>query len=135
MITFLFIALGGALGAVSRYSISLMVTSMLGAYWQPLATLLVNVVGSGLMGLAYGMLSMGMLSGGMLSVSEPVRGMMLIGFLGALTTFSSFSLDIAVMFERGQAGLAGLYILGSVSLSLAAFALAAWALRLMAGGQ
>ncbi|XDZ66444.1 CrcB family protein [Alphaproteobacteria bacterium LSUCC0684] len=130
MITVLFIAAGGALGAVSRYAISLVVVAMLGAYWQPLATLMVNVVGSGLMGLAYGMIS-----AGMLYLSEPLRGMILIGFLGALTTFSSFSLDIAVMIDRGQVSMAGFYLIGSVLLSVAAFAMAAGAVRLMAGGQ
>jgi len=130
MITVLFIAAGGALGAVSRYAISLMVVAMLGAYWQPLATLMVNVVGSGLMGLAYGMIS-----AGMFYLNEPLRGMMLIGFLGALTTFSSFSLDIFVMIDRGQASIACFYLIGSVLLSVAAFAMAAAAIRLMAGGQ
>ena len=128
--TVLFIAAGGALGAVSRYAISRMIAAMLGVYWQPLATLLVNVVGSGLMGFAYGMMSVGMLN-----LSEPMRGMVLIGFLGALTTFSSFSLDIAVIVDRGQMGLAGLYLVGSVLLSLAAFAVAAGGVRLMIGGQ
>ena len=128
--TVLFIAAGGALGAVSRYAISRMIAAMLGVYWQPLATLLVNVVGSGLMGFAYGMMSVGMLN-----LSEPMRGIVLIGFLGALTTFSSFSLDIAVIVDRGQMGLAGLYLVGSVLLSLAAFAVAAGGVRLMIGGQ
>jgi len=130
MTTLLFIALGGALGAVSRYAVSLLVMGVLGPFWQPLATLMVNITGSGLMGMAYGMMS-----AGMLALSDAQRGMALIGFLGALTTFSSFSLDIAVLVERGQHGMAGLYLIGSVMLSLVAFMLAVGAVRLLAGGQ
>ncbi|NDA07892.1 MAG: CrcB family protein [Alphaproteobacteria bacterium] len=130
MTTVLFIAAGDAVGAVSRYAVSLLIISMMGSYWQPLATIMVNVAGCGLMGLAYGMTG-----AGMLNLSEPLRGMMLIGFLGALTTFSSFSLDIMIMVERGQTALAGVYLLGSVMLSLVAFTVMVAAVRLIAGGQ
>lgn len=130
MTTVLFIAAGGAVGAVSRYAVSLLIISMMGSYWQQLATIMVNVAGCGLMGLAYGMTG-----AGMLNLSEPLRGMMLIGFLGALTTFSSFSLDIMIMVERGQTALAGVYLLGSVMLSLVAFTVMVAAVRLIAGGQ
>ena len=130
MTTVLFIAAGGAVGAVSRYAVSLLIISMVGAYGQPLATLMVNVAGCGLMGLAYGMTG-----AGMLNLGEPLRGMLLVGFLGALTTFSSFSLDIMNMVEHRQAVFAGLYLFGSIILSLAAFAVMVSVVRLMAGGQ
>ena len=130
MTTVLFIAAGGAAGAVSRYAVSPLIISMVGAYGQPLATLMVNVAGCGLMGLAYGMTG-----AGMLNLGEPLRGMLLVGFLGALTTFSSFSLDIMNMVEHRQAVFAGLYLFGSIILSLAAFAAMVMAVRLLAGGQ
>ena len=115
MMMFLFIALGGALGAVSRYAIGLAITAQFGAGFMPLATLSVHVVGSALMGFCFACLGTG------LALSDPMRGFVMVGFLGALTTFSSFSLDTIALIEKGQV-LVGLgYIIGSVLLSLMAF--------------
>ena len=129
MMMLLSIALGGAVGAVSRYGVTLAITGIYGAGFQPLATLLVNAVGSGLMGLCYGLLATGA------SMSDPMRGVIMVGFLGALTTFSSFALDAAVLFEKGQGGLALCYVLASVVISLISFAVMLWIVKSMATGQ
>tara|TARA_B110000444_G_scaffold242138_1_gene259174 strand:+ start:40 stop:414 length:375 start_codon:yes stop_codon:yes gene_type:complete len=103
----LFIALGGAGGAVSRYLISnfiqISVSSKL-----PYATLLVNVVGSLLIGIVY-----------VLIVEKAVlhpdwRSVLMIGFLGAFTTFSTFSLETINLMENGYLGSAILYMICSV---------------------
>ena len=110
-----FIAVGGALGAVSRYLLGLAVTSFIGAGFQPLATLIVNVTGSGIMGSFYALLGLGLIT------SDQLRGLVMIGFLGALTTFSSFSLDAVSLIEKGQIILGFAYVLCSVFLSLVVF--------------
>lgn len=110
-----FIAIGGALGAVSRYLVGLAVTSFIGIGFQPLATLMVNVTGSGVMGLFYALLGLGLIT------SDHLRGLIMIGFLGALTTFSSFSLDALSLIEKGQIILGLTYVLCSVFLSFVAF--------------
>ncbi len=114
---FIFIALGGALGAVSRYATGLGVTAVMGPGFQPVATLLVNIAGAGLMGCCYALIGLGM------TLSEPLRGLIMVGFLGALTTFSSFSLDAVSLIEKGEIATGIGYIFGSVILSLAAFLL------------
>ena len=129
MIMLLSIALGGAVGAVSRYGVTLAITGIYGAGFQPLATLSVNAVGSGLMGLCYGILTVGA------GISDPMRGGIMVGFLGALTTFSSFALDAAVLFEKGQGGLALGYALASVAVSLISFAMMLFIVKTMATGQ
>lgn len=116
---FLFIALGGALGAVSRYFVGLMLTSISGAGMQPLATLLVNVAGSGMMGFCYAFLGTGIGMG--FALSDPMRGFLMVGFLGALTTFSSFSLDAINLIEKGDVMMGFAYIIGSVLFSFMAF--------------
>ena len=115
MIMLLSIALGGAVGAVSRYGVTLAITGIYGAGFQPLATLLVNAVGSGLMGLCYGLLATGA------SMNDPMRGVIMVGFLGALTTFSSFALDAGGLADRQGLASSALYVGLSVTLSLVAF--------------
>jgi CrcB protein len=117
MLMFVSIALGGAIGAVCRYAAALIVVSIWGAAFQPVATLSVNAIGSGLMGLCYGLVGLGV------AVSDPMRGLIMIGFLGALTTFSSFSLDAIGLFEKGFYATALGYVLASVVISLLSFAL------------
>ena len=81
------VAAGGAIGAVLRYGVSLSVGAGLFGIAGPLATLLVNIAGSGLMGCLAGAVAAGMVLPG------AWRGFFAIGLLGALTTFSSFALD------------------------------------------
>jgi CrcB protein len=112
---FTYIALGGAAGAVSRYAVGLVIAGLFGAGFQPVATMLVNVAGSGIMGLCYAMISLG------LPVSDHMRGFIMTGFLGALTTFSAFSFDAIRLVEKGDVAVGLTYIFSSVVLSLATF--------------
>ena len=120
------VGLGGALGAVSRYLVSLWVSSIAGqSGW--LAILSVNVAGSVMMGMMAAALAVSS------AITEPVRGFVMIGFLGALTTFSSFALDAHSFFQRGEMVAGGAYLLGSVCLSVAGFYAGFMAVRLVAG--
>ncbi len=109
----LYIAMGGALGAVSRYGVTLG-AARLGATGFPYATLTVNVVGSFLIGLFVAWL------GGRTEINPALRPLIQVGFLGALTTFSTFSLDALILLEQGRFTQAGLYIAASVLVCLAA---------------
>ena len=108
------VGLGGVLGANSRYLISLRVT---GTFGHPgwMAMLSVNVAGSLMMGMMVALLTVSSL------FSDPVRGFVMIGFLGVLTTFSSFALDVHSFFQRGKLLAGRLYLLSSVCLSVAGF--------------
>lgn len=125
---FIAIAIGGALGAVCRYATSLAVIATWGVSHQPVATLLVNAVGSGVMGACYAAIGLGV------TMSDPMRGLIMVGFLGALTTFSSFSMDAISIFEKGLIGVAIAYVLASVVVSLLSFAIMMGIVRAFAGG-
>jgi CrcB protein len=127
MMNWIAIAIGGAIGAVSRYGIAQIVILINGANAAPFATIMVNVIGSGLMGVIYGYLS----AGGMLA--ETARVFIMIGFLGALTTFSTFSMDIMAAIDRGQVVYAMLYAAVSVVGSILAFILAVLMMRSIGG--
>jgi CrcB protein len=127
MMNWIAIAIGGAIGAVSRYGIAQAVIMINGANAAPFATIMVNVIGSGLMGVIYGYLS----TGGMLA--ETVRVFIMIGFLGALTTFSTFSMDIMAAIDRGQVVYAVIYAAVSVAGSILAFILAVLMMRAISG--
>ncbi len=102
-------AIGGALGASLRFVLS-------GVVMFPLGTLLVNVVGSFLMGVAFVMLAEK-------GIDRWIPFVM-AGLLGGFTTFSAFSLDTLKLFEAGRYGAAGGYVIASVVLSVAALVLA-----------
>ena len=105
--------LGGAIGAGARYLVNLA-----GALWLPAhfpwATLLVNVAGSFLMGMVTAVF-LSHLGG-----SVAWRTFLATGILGGFTTFSAFSLDAAVLFERNQIAALAVYVVGSVVLSIGA---------------
>ena len=101
------IAAGGALGAVLRYWVSLAVYAWLGRGF-PWGTLAVNVLGSFLMGFLYILLVE------RLTLGAEARAFMLIGFLGAFTTFSTFSIETFNLIEQAQLGKALLNMLVSV---------------------
>lgn len=106
---------GGGIGAVLRYFAIELVKRMHGGIF-PLGTLAVNVAGS---------LLMGMLMAWVLRdapAREPARLLLATGVLGGFTTFSAFSWDVLALWQRGEAGQALLYVLGSVMLSLVAVA-------------
>ncbi len=86
------IAAGGALGAVSRYGVTLGV-ARLGVSGFPYATFLVNVLGSFCIGIVVAWL------GGRADINQALRPMIQVGFLGALTAFPAFSLDALLLTE------------------------------------
>ncbi len=103
------VALGGAIGTSARYLTGNAVTRVLG-HGFPAGTMVVNVVGSFLMGVLVVALAR---KGG-----QVVAPFLMTGVLGGFTTFSAFSLDAITLYERGQITGASLYVLGSVLLSL-----------------
>ncbi len=109
--TLLQVALGGAVGALGRYLVNVGALRLMGPGF-PWATLAVNVLGS----LAMGSLIV------VLANKDATRlaPLLMTGLLGGFTTFSAFSLDAVTIYERGQLGLAALYVGTSVVLSLAA---------------
>ncbi|HYC94450.1 MAG TPA: fluoride efflux transporter CrcB [Sphingomicrobium sp.] len=110
----LLVFIGGGLGSLARHGINRAGLALLGPGF-PWWTFAVNVLGSFLIGLLAG------LFGGM-EAGQNARRFLITGFLGGFTTFSAFSLDALTLWERGALLQSGLYILGSVILSLVAAA-------------
>lgn len=110
------VAAGGAVGSVARYQVGRMMTMWLGPLPMgafPFATLAVNTLGSLAMGLLAGFL---MRLGG--DAADGWRLLLGVGLLGGFTTFSAFSLELAMLIQRGQVGLAGIYALLSLGLGV-----------------
>jgi fluoride exporter len=103
--------LGGGLGAALRHGVNLGAARWLGPGF-PFGTLIVNVTGSLIMGLIAGYF---IFKGD----SQNWRLFLTTGILGGYTTFSAFSLDAALLYERGEVSLAAIYVLASVVLSIA----------------
>jgi CrcB protein len=110
---FFIVFLGGGLGAALRHGVNLLSARMLGTAF-PYATVFENVSGSLAMGLIAGYFAFR--SGG---AHQHWQLFLTTGILGGYTTFSAFSLDAALLYERGALGLAAIYVLGSVALSIA----------------
>ena len=109
----LLVGAGGAIGAMARYGMSVLI----GRFWPmsfPLATLLVNIIGSTCMGLLIGLLVRTLPAAG-----PEIRLFVAVGVLGGFTTFSSFSLDTISLIERGELAQAVLYVGLSVVICLA----------------
>ncbi|WP_424933598.1 fluoride efflux transporter CrcB [Amaricoccus macauensis] len=111
------VALGGAIGATCRYLLAGAITRRLGAGF-PFGTLSVNVIGSLIMGVALVFI----LRRTELGLNH-LAPFFMTGVLGGFTTFSAFSLETVLLFERGRADLAAAYIIGSVILAVGAFVL------------
>ena len=116
------VAAGGAVGAVGRYLVVSAVGHIFGTGF-PLGTIVVNVVGSFVLGALIEALAL------VWSPSPELRAMVVVGVLGAFTTFSTFSMDVVLLYERGALGQAALYIGASVILSIGAFCLGLSLLR------
>jgi fluoride exporter len=112
MTSFLLVGAGGAIGAMGRYGLALVIAQV----WRtafPLATLVINVTGSLAMGLLIGLLARSLPAW-----SEEIRLFLAVGILGGYTTFSAFSLDAITLIERGEWWPAIAYIVLSVVLSI-----------------
>ncbi|MEK9748938.1 MAG: fluoride efflux transporter CrcB [Pseudomonadales bacterium] len=114
------IAIGGALGALLRHGLTLLIPRG-GEEAFPWATLIANMIGCLLMGCAYAMAQREILV-------EPWRGLVMVGLLGALTTFSAFSQQMYELIQAGRLGLSISYALMSVVSCLLLFAVTVWAL-------
>jgi len=110
---FLLVGLGGAIGSMLRYGTGVLSIKLLGVNF-PWGTLAVNILGSFCIGIIFALLSHTQ------NMSEDIKLFGMIGILGGFTTFSSFSLDTILLFERGQYLHASLYIACSVILSILA---------------
>ena len=108
----LIVFLGGGVGAVCRYLFGVGVVRLSNPAQGPLATFMINVLGSFCMGLLIGALAR------TTGVSDRWRLLLGVGVLGGFTTFSSFSLEAVMMVERKAYPLAAAYIVGSVALGV-----------------
>jgi fluoride exporter len=109
---FLIVFLGGGIGAALRHGVNLASARLIGTAF-PYATLLENVTGSFVMGLLAAYFAF---KG---DASQTWRLFLTTGILGGYTTFSAYSLDAALLYERGELASAALYVVGSVVLSIA----------------
>jgi fluoride exporter len=109
---YLVVFLGGGIGAALRHGINLAVARLLGTAF-PYGTLMINITGSFIMGLVAAYFAF---KG---DASQHWRLFLTTGILGGYTTFSAFSLDAALLYERGEVGLAALYVMASVAISIA----------------
>jgi CrcB protein len=116
------VALGGAVGSLARHFLSSVIYRYTGAEF-PWGILIVNILGGIIMGLVVE------LGAQKFQYSVGVRALLTTGFLGGFTTFSTFSLDTALLIERGAWMSASAYILASVAFSIAGLFAAMWLVR------
>jgi fluoride exporter len=120
--TVLAVGVGGGLGALARYYIAGWVQPAGAAFnW---GIFVVNVTGGLLMGMIVEASAL------KLNLSPELRSFLTVGILGGYTTFSTFSLDSALLLQKGQYGLAAAYVMGSVILSILALFAGLWIARL-----
>jgi fluoride exporter len=108
-----YVAAGSAVGGVARYLLGTMVQQRLSPGF-PVGTLLINVSGSLLVGFLYRW------AVGSVAITPESRALLMTGFCGGYTTFSTFALDWMLLAEDGQYGRSALYVASSVLLSLLA---------------
>ncbi|MEO0590797.1 MAG: CrcB family protein [Pseudomonadota bacterium] len=108
------VACGGAVGSVARYLLGQAIMNLFGSSGFPWALLGITTLGSLCMGLLFGWFYLN--DGG----SESQRLLFAVGMLGGFTTFSAFSLEIILMIQKGEIGLAFAFIAGSVIAAVAA---------------
>jgi CrcB protein len=110
---YLIVFLGAGIGGALRHGVNIGATRMFG-YGFPFGTFIVNVAGSFAMGLLAGFFAY------RAGIPQHVRLFLTTGILGGFTTFSTFSLDAALLIERHSYGAAAGYVVGSVAAGLAA---------------
>ena len=119
---FLVVFLGSGIGGMLRHGVGLLALRFTGANF-PWGALVINVVGSALMGLMIGLFAAR-------SINDPeLRLFVTTGLIGGFTTWSTFSLDIVTLWERGEIGSAIAYAAASIVLSLTVLAIALLAAR------
>jgi fluoride exporter len=128
MLQYLWIGLGGFIGANTRYLLQQWAANHWGAHF-PYGTLVINVSGSFVIGLFL------TLATGRLALPPETRLFVAVGFLGGYTTFSSFSYETLQLLEQGQWGSAALYFLGNIGLGMLGVFLGVVLARLIEGGQ
>ena len=125
MQAYLLVGIGGAIGAMARYGAQVLIGSLPNGF--PISTFLINIVGSIAMGVLVGVLAKYTPN-----YQNEIRLFVAVGLFGGFTTFSSFSLDAIALIERGDVLLAGVYIVGSVLLSIAGLWMGMLAMRVIA---
>lgn len=118
----LFVAAGGAIGAVCRYLVGVGAARWFGVAY-PWGTLTVNILGSLILGILVEAFAIHW------SPSQEVRAFFAVGVLGAFTTFSSFSMETILLFERGEIAASLGYVVMTVILSIGAFAVGMFTFR------
>ena len=124
MTAYLIVALGSGIGGALRHAVNVEAARLFGTGW-PYGTFTVNVVGSFIMGVIAGYFA---LRG---ATTQAWLLFLTTGILGGFTTFSAFSLDLALLMERGRLAATAGYLLGSVGLSLGALFLGLVLMRLL----
>jgi CrcB protein len=116
------VGIGGGVGALLRYYVAAWIQP---AWWPgfPFGIFVVNITG----GLAMGLITA--LAALKLQLAPEMRAFLTTGILGGYTTFSTFSLDSALLIERGAWGQAALYVAGSTLLSILAIFAGLWIVR------
>lgn len=121
--TILLIGTGGFVGSVSRY----LLTKFVAIKWPmafPLGTFAVNTLGCFLIGIIMGLSFQ-------YTISTQTRLLLATGFCGGFTTFSTYSLEIFDLYQRGEAGVSLLYLFGSIILGLLSIWLGMWIVRII----
>jgi fluoride exporter len=123
---FVLVFLGAGIGGAMRHGVNIAAARVLGTGF-PWGTLAVNVVGGFAMGVLAGWLA---LKAGE-TWEQSVRLFVATGILGGFTTFSAFSLDAVLLWERGQTAAVVAYVLASVALSIVALVAGLWIVRVL----
>ena len=124
--SYLIVFLGGGLGSAARHGVNLLAARLVGTGY-PFGTFGINVLGSFLMGVIaeYFALKSGL--------PQPARLLLTTGILGGFTAFSTFSLETALLFERGESTAAAVYIAASIVVGVGALFAGLAVVRLLVG--
>lgn len=124
--SFLLVFIGSGIGGMARHGVGLLALKWFGPNF-PVGTLFINIVGSLLIGVVaeYWALKSGL--------PQPARLFLTTGIIGGFTTFSAFSLETALLWERGQPLIAAAYVAASVVLAIGALFFGLWLIRILVG--